>query len=297
MQDTWGIPGPAFIVGYIAALVAIAILAAAHRKVLFRGDRNARVDDLGPQQLAYLNGGDRLAVYSSIGGLRAAGALGTSGSALVQTGPIPAGVTPLDSAIHHAASGQIRTRDLTGDQWVRSALDDLRAGLERRGLAVGPEALKQARLWAWAAGALTLIGVFRLIAGIQNNKPVGFLFAAVVVVAILTWRLARTRRLATGAATARMRQLREQHGYLSPAQSPAYATYGAAGAALGVALFGAAALYDMDPAFAAEAEIQRVVSNGFTSGSSAGSCASSSSCGSSSCGSGSSCGGGSGCGG
>src|SRR3954452_13928807 len=106
MQDTWGIPGPTFIVGYIAALVVIAILAAAHRKLLFRGDKTARVDDLGPQQLAYLNGGDRLAVYSSIGGIRAAGALATSGSALVQTGPIPAGVTPLDSAIHHEASGQ-----------------------------------------------------------------------------------------------------------------------------------------------------------------------------------------------
>ena len=173
MQDTWGIPGPTFIVGYLTALIAVVILAAAHRKVLFRGDKNARVDDLGPQQLAYLNGGDRLAVYSSIGGLRAAGALGTSGSALVQTGPIPAGVTPLDSAVHHAAGGQLRTRDLRHDHWVRSALDDLRAGLERRGLAVSPEALKQARLWAWAAGALTLIGVLRLVAGIQNNKPVG----------------------------------------------------------------------------------------------------------------------------
>jgi hypothetical protein len=61
---------------------------------------------------------------------------------------------------------------------------------------------------------------------------------------------------------------------------------------MGVALFGAASLYAMDPAFAAEAEIQRITASGGTSGFTGGDGG-----GGSSCSGGSSCGGGGGCGG
>ena len=288
MQDTWGIPGPTFLVGYIVALIAVAVLAAVHRKILFRGDRGARLDDLGPQQIAYLNGGDRLAIYSSLGGLRAADALGSGpGHTLVQTGPIPSGRTALDSAVHHAAGQQVRTRDLAGDQWVRSALDDLRAGLERRGLANSQESIRTARIWAFAAGAVAVLGIFRLVAGVQHEKPVGYLVPLVLGAGFLTLILSRIKPIATNAAVRGLRDLKQQHDYLAPQLSPAYATYGAAGAAMGVALFGAASLYAMDPAFAAEAEIQRAVAGGLSGGGAGGS----------SCGSSSSCGGGGGCGG
>jgi hypothetical protein len=89
-----------------------------------------------------------------------------------------------------------------------------------------------------------------------------------------------------------MSSVRQSYQHLSPGQSPSYATYGAAGAAMGVALYGAASLYTMDPAFAAEAEIQRISASGGTSGSSSSCGSGSSSCG----GGGGGCGGG-GCGG
>ena len=298
MQDTWGIPGPTFIACYLTAIVAVAILAAVHRKILFRGARNARVDDLGAQQVAFLSGGDQLAIYSSLGGLRQAGLIGSGpGHTVLQTGPLPAGVTPLDAAIHNAAGRQIRGRDLIGDQWVRSALDQLRDGLERRGLVVSTATMRTARIWVWVIGAVVLIGVLRLVAGTMNDKPVGFLFPLVfAAVALLIWTT-RRKRVATTGAVQGLRGLRDRHDHLSPRNSPAYATYGAAGAAMGVALFGAASLYDMDPAFAAEAEIRRAVASGGYDGSSS-SCSSGSSCsGSSSCSGGSSCGGGGGCGG
>jgi len=299
MQDTWGIPGPTFIAVFAGAMVAIAVFAAIHRKVLFRGNRDARVDDLGPQQVAYLNGGDRLAIYAALGGLRAAGAIGTGPHhTLTQTGPLPAGVTPLDAAIHNAAGRNARSRHLMDDQWVRSALDQLRDGLERRGLANSRQTVKTARLWSVAAAALVLIGVLRLIAGIQRDKPVGLLIPSLAFAVVLFLALLVVNRIATTAAIRGMRSLRQRHSHLSPRQSPSYATYGASGAAMGVALFGAASLYSMDPAFAAEAEIHRAAAAGAgSSGSSGSSCGSGSSCsGGSSCGGGGGCGGG-GCGG
>jgi len=54
-----------------------------------------------------------------------------------------------------------------------------------------------------------------------------------------------------------LRWLRHRHNHLAPRHNPAYATYGAAGAAMGVALYGTAALWAMDPGFAEQAQIQQ----------------------------------------
>jgi len=289
--DTWGIPGPAFLVLYGTVIVATVILSAIHRRVLFAGTPGATIDRLGPQQVAYLNGGDHLAVYASLGGLRGAGAIaGGPGKTLYQSGPMPAGVTPLDTAIYNAAGRRIRSRDLAGDQWVVAAVRQLREGLEAQGLAVAPGKVQTARLWSLAGLALVVAGVGRLTDGVRNGKPVGFLVVAIAVAVLLTIFLLTRKRRATYAAAKGVTTLRKQHAYLAPQESPSYATYGATGAAMGVALYGTAAIYTMDPAFAADAEIQRISSTGGTSGGSDGG-------GGSSCSGGSSCGGGGGCGG
>ncbi|OJF12106.1 TIGR04222 domain-containing membrane protein [Couchioplanes caeruleus] len=296
--DTWGIPGPTFLLLYVAAMVAVAIIAVVHRRILFAGPRDAIVSTLGPQQIAYLNGGDKLAVYASLAGLRAAGAIRSSaGRNLAQSGPMPAGVTPLDTAVYNAAGRRIRAREVFTDAWVRSALGQLRDGLEQSGLAVSAAKARAARSWMFAGLALILLGAARLYAGFAGDKPIGFLVVALIPAVILTIALGRVTRRRTYGASKAMGELRRRHDHLSPRQSPSYATYGAAGAAMGVALFGAATLYTMDPAFAAEAEIQRAAASGGTSGwTSTSSCGSSSS---SSCGGGSSScgGGGGGCGG
>jgi uncharacterized protein (TIGR04222 family) len=295
--DTWGIPGPTFLAYFLAAVIGVAVLSAIHRRTLFRGDSSAEAARLGPQQVAYLGGRDKLAVYTSIGGLRAAGAIGSGPDrTLVQTGHMPSGVTPLDVAVYNAAGRRIRARDINSDQWVVAAVTQLRERLENSGLAVTDAQRRVARLWALAAGALFGLGVLRLISGVQNDKPVGFLFPVTffaLIVAILA--LVRANAVQTRAAARAIRDLRRQHTYLAPKQSPSYATYGAAGAAMGVALFGAASLYAMDPAFAADAEIQRITASGGTTGYSGGGDGG----GGSSCSGGSSCGGGGGggCGG
>lgn len=294
--DTWGIPGPTFLMYFITAIIVVAVVAAIHRRILFNGNSGTDASRLGPQQVAYLNGRDKLAVYTSIGGLRAAGAIGSGpDKTLVQTGHLPSGVTPLDTAVYNAAGRRIRARDITTDQYVVQAVGQLRDGLEEAGLAVTKGQQRAARAWALVGAVVVLIGIARLLDGFQNNKPIGFLFPLTffaLIMAILA--LTRASRAQTYAADKAMRGLRKQHTYLSPSQSPAYATYGAAGAAMGVALFGAASLYAMDPAFAADAEIQRISAGTGGSGYGGDSGSSSSSC---SGGGGSSCGGGGGCGG
>jgi uncharacterized protein (TIGR04222 family) len=291
--DTWGIPGPTFLAYFVGALLAIAVLSALHRYVLFAGRSGADVSRLGPQQVAYLGGGDKIAVYTALAGLRASGAIGSDADRTLQpTGPLPSGVTPLDTAVYNAAGRRLRCRDIVSDQWVATALKQLRNGLESAGVATTAAQRSIARLWAVPSAVLFVVGALRIVAGTRNDRPVGYLVPLTFFALLLTFvAVSRARTTRTRAATKGMAQLRRQRAYLAPGQSPSYATYGAAGAAMGVALFGAASLYAMDPAFAAEAEIQRIGAGGTSSGFGGDGGDGSSCSGASSCGGGGGCGG------
>lgn len=295
--DTWGISGPTFLVLFLLLVAVVVVASAVHRRILFRGGSGTDVERLGPQQIAYLNGRDKLAVYTAIGGLRAAGAIGTGPDrTLVQTGPLPSGVTPLDTAVYHAAGQGVRAREVGSHQWVRTAVQELHDGLERAGLVVTDGQRRIARLWAVAGAVLVVLGLARIVDGMQNDKPVGFLVALLVGAVLATVLiLARSGATRTRTAAAGLRGLRRRNHHLTPQLSPSYATYGATGAAMGIALFGTASLYAMDPAFAAEAEIQRTATSDATSGYSSGTSGSGSSCGGSGGCGGGGCGGG--CGG
>ncbi len=297
--DTWGISGPAFLTFFLLSAGGLLVLGTIHRATVFGGSRDAATRPLGAQQAAYLHGGSRLALYASLAALRATGAIGSDPAdrTLVQTGPMPAGSTPLDTAVYNAAARKPKTRDLGQDSWVKNALEQLRAGIESSGLALSSTQRGNVRVWGFAALLLLAVAVFRLIAGLANDKPVGFLLLAMVPVAIMAFvQLLRVPN-ATRAGRSALRRTRAGQAHLAPAMSPSYATYGRNDAAMGVALYGTASLWAMDPAFATEAEIQRAAAgsgydgSSFSSGGDSG--GSSSSCG----GGGSSCGGGGGCGG
>jgi uncharacterized protein (TIGR04222 family) len=171
---TWGIPGPTFLIIFTGAVVAAAVLGAVHRHVLFAGDTRTDVGRLGPQQVAYLNGRDRQAIYTALGGLRAAGAIGSGPDrTLVQTGQLPGGVTPLDTAVYSAAGRRIRARDLGSDPWVTRAVSQLRDGLEDAGLVRTAAHRRTARLWAVVGAALVAIGIARLVAGVRTASRSG----------------------------------------------------------------------------------------------------------------------------
>ncbi|MET8234782.1 TIGR04222 domain-containing membrane protein [Micromonospora sp. NPDC005298] len=287
--DTWGISGPTFLRFYLVANAVVVAVAVYHRVRLLTG-ANAAAGPLGAQQLAYLNGGPALAVHAALGGLRGSGAIGVGPDRrLLTTGPAPTGLTALDQAIHWAAHQRSRARDLPGEQRVRDALDQLRTDLEQRGLLLSPAQRAVVRRWTRVLAALLVLGVVRLFAGLTNGRPVGYLLLTlfgVLAAVLLLWRVPQTTRAGRGV----LRDQRRAHTHLDPGSSPAYATYGAAGAAMGVALYGTASLWALDPGFAEQAEVQRQALGGWSSGSSGTS-------GGGGCGGGSSCGGGGGCGG
>ncbi len=290
--DTWGIAGPTFLTGYLVAAATLLLLATLHRRALLGGAPNALAAPMGPQQAAYLNGGPRLALYSSLAGLRGAGVIGSGGTTgrLVTTGPKPLGLTPLDNAVYDAAHRHTSTREVGADPAVRGALERLRSGLEEAGWAVPDARRTGVRMWGLAALFLVGVGLVRFFDGLGNGRPVGYLVVALLAMAGVAVYLLVRVPVPTRAGRAAVRRLRAEQAHLAPANSPALATYGAAGAAMGVALFGGAALWAMDPAFAAEAEIQRQAAGSGYAGSSTG-------CGGGTSGGGSSCGGGGGCGG
>lgn len=258
--DTWGISGPTFLTGYL--LVALLILGGTliHRRVLFAGRRPAKPTDLHPLQVAYLNGGGRLAVYTALGGLRCAGAVGTGPKGkLILAGPLPEQATPLDRAIHQAVSRNPKLRVLFHDPGVVAALAALHAELERVGLAVSRSARSAARVGPLLLLGLVALGVARLIAGISGGKPVGYLVLCLIGLLPATLLLLARVPRHTRAARWLLRQLRRTHRHLAPIERPAYPTYGPLATAMGVAIFGPATLWVLDPVFATEARVDRAM--------------------------------------
>jgi uncharacterized protein (TIGR04222 family) len=281
---TWGISGPTFLLIYVALGVVILAGAIIWRRRYTSGPTGP-LRSLTPTEVALLTGGRELAVYSSLAALRAAEAVQIEGGHLRQIGPVPSGAPELDRAIHAAAGlRSLRSRDVAADPAVAAVLERTEAELTESGLILSPAVRAHVRRGALAGVALLVFGIVRAIAGTQNGKPIGNLVLLLVLAGAGTLALAYVPRLSR-AARASVATLRRDASHLRPSQSPSWATYGPASAALGVGLFGTAAIWAADPAFAADAEIRRqtLASSGGYSGGDGGS---SSSCGGGGCGGG-----------
>ncbi len=255
--------GPEFAILYLvlgaAAVGAIALVRFRVARGPVDEPHHERID---PQQVAYLNGGPRLALVAALGGLRRAGAIGTRPDhGLAQAGPMPMGSTPLDTAVYNAAGMHRRVRDLREDTWVASALEDLRAGLERSGLIPSDAQRRRCRLAALLVLPVLALGAARIQSGVENDRPIGWLvLISLALVGALVWGLRRPPT-STRAGRQAVEQLQFRHHHLAPEHAPSYATYDASHAAMGIALYGASSLYFVDPDFAADAEIQRTVAD------------------------------------
>jgi len=282
---TWGITGPTFLLIYVALGVVILAGVIIWRRRYTSGPTGP-LRSLTPTEVALLTGGRQLAVYSSLASLRAAEAVQIEGGHLRQIGPMPVGAPELDRAIHAAAGlRSLGSRDVAADPAVAAVLERTEAELTESGLLLSPAVRAHVRRGALAGVALLAFGIVRAIAGTQNGKPIGNLILLLVLAGAGCLALCYVPRLSR-AARASIATLRRDASHLRPSQSPSWATYGPASAALGVGLFGTAAIWAADPAFAADAEIRRqtFVSSGGADGGSGSSCGSSSSCGGGGCG-------------
>lgn len=286
----WDPNGPTFLWSFVTVSAAVLAAVLAYRRRLLAGPRAVGIEALDAPQVAYLNWGDRLAVFSVLCALRAGGSVVVSEEGeLTAVGRMHVGATALDQAVYNAAERRVPPSALHGDVRVVAALARLREDLARRGLAVAPERRHAARLAALALIALLAGGAARVMTGLASNRPVGILVLILLVLAVVTLVLLGYVPRRTRAARRALRELSRHYDYLAPKRYPAWATYGPTTAAMGVALFGPDALWAWDPHFAADAAVPR--NNGSLGG------GGSSGGGDDGCGGGISCGGCGGCGG
>jgi uncharacterized protein (TIGR04222 family) len=248
--DTWGIPGPTFIVFYVA-LGAVAIAGTLLvRRLMFRGRTVRR--DLHLYELAYLAGGERQVLATALTGLRAEGAVTVSRERLRLTAAEPAGRGELDWAILRAIPAYEidRATDLLRSPDVCRALRAIADGLVRDGLVRPADGRSRWTLATFPLWAVVALGVVRLIAGIGAGKPVNYLIAALVLMTVTALLLTLAYPLTTRAGRELLAEQTERYRHLDPEVSPAWDTYGPEGAALAAALFGAGALVSIDPAYA-----------------------------------------------
>ncbi|TCB98086.1 TIGR04222 domain-containing membrane protein [Micromonospora zingiberis] len=258
--DTWGVPSRTFLMLYLLATVVVVTGVLIHRWSTLAGRSAPPADQLRPEQVAYLNGGADRAVWASVSSLRYQGALGVqTDGGLTAEGSPPPGATPLDRAVHYAASQHYPARQLRHAEWVTRALGELRDGLARHDLVVGPDRRAALRLGPLLLAALSALGVARIAAGLVNGRPVWYLVIIVCGLAVLATVLFFRVPRRTRAADRALRTLRQRSRHLAPASHPSYTVYGSAGLAMSVAIYGTASLWALDPTFAQQAEIQREV--------------------------------------
>lgn len=265
--DTWGISGPTFLLAYLVTATAVLVAGTRARRALAdpqaKGPAGA-VPDLAarPHDVAYLNGGAELAVYSALSAMHLRGTVATSRGTVAAVGRLEPGADDLERAIHFTSAVAVQARRLPLHGSVRTALADTERRLVDAGLLLSPEQRTRIRQIGYWMLAVAGLGLVRLLAGIAEVKAVGFLvvaLTAVTVVAVVQLATAPRRTLLGNRV---LRELRSEHHALAPEATPDWAVYGPASAALGIGIFGTGALWASDPAFADELAVQRTSAGG-----------------------------------
>jgi len=251
--NTWGISGSHFLLLYGSLSVAWGLVLWLLRWYLLRGTDTGG-DDLSAYELAMLNGGAGLAVTAAAARLHSFDVLepGAELRTLRASGQLGSDPDPLDREVFEAVYRQpgIPIRKLRAQLAAGEAARDLVRGLVNDGLMLRPRAVRQLRLlWVWGTPVLAL-GVARLIAGIHNHKPIGYLAVMVCWVAVGIGWLALRRDRATSAGLRELKEQRKAERYWRAAPAEIAPS-------LAVALFGGAALWAIDPAFAAAWSVPR----------------------------------------
>ncbi|AUS77613.1 hypothetical protein C1701_03630 [Actinoalloteichus sp. AHMU CJ021] len=182
MTQTWGISGPAFLALYAVLLLFGLLLGLAIPRWSRRTAAVGPPPEVDAHRLAYLAGGARRLTDTVTAGLIADGVWRVSrGGRLHATGATPTHRLHLAAVEVSTGSGRERRRlspvALMGTGAARELLTDLRD----RGLVV-PSGRHALRLLAMVPLDLALVlGVLRLVTGVNAGRPVGFLIGLVVV--------------------------------------------------------------------------------------------------------------------
>lgn len=256
---TWGISGPTFLVAYVLLAAAVWVAAARQRRALAGGPGTKVLTDLTrhPHDVAYLNRGPELAVTSALTAMHLKGTVAPVKGQIHAVGRLEPGADALERAIHFTTGTPVLRARLPLHRSVRTALDATHARLVTAGALLSDAQRRRIRAVGWWLGAVAVLGLLRLLAGVAEGRPVAFLIVALMAVtAVAAVQLVHAPRRSR-AGDRLLAQLTEEQHALHPDQRPDWVTYGPAAAALGVGIFGTSALWASDPAFAEELAVQK----------------------------------------
>jgi uncharacterized protein (TIGR04222 family) len=251
--DTWGIKSQSFLILYLGVCVVGAVALVAWRSAILGQARRVRAHPTD-YELAMLNGGPGLAVTAAAAKLRGESVLepGDARHALRVDLSAYERDDPLERELLETAAHDPQTpfRHVRAAVARGPAAQEMATRLAKQGLMLTPARRAQlGRLWLWGLPVFVL-GVARLIAGVNNHKPVGDLTVILFVVAIGIFNLRARGRWTTRAGEEVLQSRRvSQRGWTD---RPGQIT-----PALAVALFGGAALWAIDPTFAAATAMPR----------------------------------------
>jgi uncharacterized protein (TIGR04222 family) len=180
--NTWGISGSAFLALYGGALAATALIVLYSCRRVRRRSADSGLAGLvkrrlSPYEAAMLKGEGALVLMVAACRLKEAGSLATreSGVSMRVAGPLPTGADPVEAWVYDR---------FTRDQPPKAALDaseaePVLAPIRQRLWVLGlmldkPQRRAMRRRLLWFVPVLAL-GAARILAGVENHRPVGFL--------------------------------------------------------------------------------------------------------------------------
>src|SRR5919198_1658877 len=185
MTDTWGISGPTFLLAYGVIALAAWISTTRVRRTLARGEQ-PKYSTSGlstrPHDVAYLNGGPDLAIFSALSALHLREAITSSRGTVTATGRLDHGADELERAIHFATTSPVHRKRLQFHRTVADALAAIEARLVAAGLLLSEQQRRQIRNVGFWMLAVAALGFVRMLAGIAGAKPVGFLIIETLAV-------------------------------------------------------------------------------------------------------------------
>ncbi|MGX7827059.1 TIGR04222 domain-containing membrane protein [Actinokineospora sp. 24-640] len=285
----WGLTGPEFLELYwlalgVATLLAMVAALWAHRP------RSGRLGGLGPYEVAMLAGGPTRVMHTALAGLVSRGAVHVSRSGQITQVPHARAADHYESAV----LAELRHGDRVHDSYrfqQSPVARDLARRMVEAGYLKSPQGGAASALVKLIFVGIGLVGAARLVTGLMNDRPIGWLALSLVATLVIAKLV--------GAPLKHRSTTPTRHGRQALSHAHAHGVSGmAVGAAilLPVAFAGLVAYPDPEMSAALNTTPPPAGDGGSSSG---GGDSGSSGCGSgggSSCG-GSSCGGGGGCGG
>jgi uncharacterized protein (TIGR04222 family) len=262
MRPTWGISEPTFLAGYVVLGLVVWAATTRARHALAGGPDRPGPGPGQPHDLAILNDGADLAITCALTSMHLKGTVALSRGKAVAIGRPGAGTDGLERAVHAATGRRVRRHRLATTAPVRRELDAMERRLVADGLLLSGARRAAVRAVGWWTLVFAALGLAWLLWGAAWSGFVHPMIEIVIFAILLALYQLRSAPRRSRPGDRLLARLRSEHHALRPGSRPDWVVHGPAAAAVGIAVFGASALWASDPALAEELALQRASGGG-----------------------------------